>query len=153
MPPPPADGAGPAAATPLRAARWWRAALVLTVLVQVVALYAPRAPGTGGASGVDKIVHCALFAAVAFTAVRAGLPWRPVVAVLLAHAVASELVQHFLLPDRSGDPLDAVADSFGTGVGVLAGRAGVRRARRRDRAAARRGAEVAASPGRSTMEP
>jgi hypothetical protein len=54
-----------------------------------------------------------------FTGVRAGLPWRPWCAVSLAHAVVSELVQHWVLPHRSGDPRDALADAIGVLLATL----------------------------------
>ncbi len=41
----------------------------------------------------------------------------------------SELVQHFLLPGRSGDPWDAVLDLVGVGVGAAALLVRARRAR------------------------
>lgn len=91
------------------------------VVVQLVVLYAPRSPGTGGIPMLDKLVHLVVFGAVAVTAVRAGLPWRPVLAALLAHAVVSELLQDAVLPDRRGDAYDAVADSVGAVFGTLAG--------------------------------
>ena len=42
--------------------------------------------------------------------------------MLAAHAVVSELVQHWLLPHRSGDAADVLADLAGVALGVLAGR-------------------------------
>ena len=38
---------------------------------------------------------------------------RPLAAVLAAHAIASEVIQHALLPSRSGDPADVLADLGG----------------------------------------
>jgi len=38
---------------------------------------------------------------------------RPVGVLLAVHAVVSELVQHYLLAGRSGDPSDSVADLAG----------------------------------------
>lgn len=105
----------------------WRVALAVAVVVHLVVLYAPRSPGTGGLPMVDKVVHLAVFAAVAYTAVRAGLPWRPVLAALLAHAVVSELLQHVVLPGRSGDAYDAVADAAGAVLGTVAGSRALRR--------------------------
>lgn len=98
------------------ASRW---ALAVTVLVQLAVLYAPRAPSAPGPVWLDKVVHVTVFAAVALAAAWAGLPRRPVLALLLGHAVVSELVQHYLLPGRSGDPWDAVADAGGVGLAVL----------------------------------
>lgn len=93
------------------------------VLAQLVVLYAPRAPSTDQVPLVgpvlDKLVHLAVFALVAWTGRRAGVRVRLLVVVLLAHAVLSELLQHWVLPHRSGDPLDALADAAGVLVGLL----------------------------------
>jgi VanZ family protein len=105
-----------------------RLLLALAVVVQLVVLYAPRAPSTGPVPGVDKLVHATVFAAVAWAAVRCGFARPLVAAVLAAHAVLSELVQAGLLPGRSGDPLDVVADVAGVVLVLLltrGGRAGV----------------------------
>lgn len=103
------------------ATRRWRVALVLLVGVHLVVLYAPDSGGAPAFPGIDKVVHVATFASVALAGLRAGLAarwWLPVVA---AHAVVSELVQHWALPHRSGDPADVLADLVGVGAGVLAG--------------------------------
>ena len=52
-----------------------------------------------------------------------GGPWgRCATAVLVfaVHAPVSELVQHFLLPGRSGDVWDAVLDLVGVALGAAA---------------------------------
>jgi hypothetical protein len=108
--------------TGARPSHWSRRWLVLaaTVAVNLALLYWPRAPGPGaldGVAGLDKIVHLATFASVAWAGLRAGLPTRWWLPLLAGHAVLSEVLQHALLPHRSGDPFDAVADV----VGVLAG--------------------------------
>jgi hypothetical protein len=100
-----------------------RAAFGLALLVHLVVLYAPRAPAAPGPVWLDKVVHVTIFAAVALTAARAGLRRGPVLLALAAHALVSELLQWQLLPDRSGDPWDAVADL----AGVVAGWAGAGR--------------------------
>lgn len=89
------------------------------IALQLLALYLPQAPTTGGVSvpGADKAVHVLIFAVVMLTGVLAHVPVRWLALVLAAHAVLSELVQHVLLPDRSGDPLDAVADLAGIALG------------------------------------
>lgn len=97
--------------------RWLLAA---TVAVQLLVLYWPSPPGVGGAPGLDKVVHAAVFAAVAVAGRYAGVPPPWLAGLLLAHAAGSEIVQHLLLPNRSGDPLDALADAAGVAVGMLA---------------------------------
>ena len=89
-------------------------ALGVVLAVQLVLLYWPRAvqPPSGGLPW-DKVVHALIFGLVYAAGVRAGVPARPWLAVSLLHAVVSELVQHALLPHRSGDPYDALADVTG----------------------------------------
>jgi VanZ family protein len=101
-----------------------RVLLAVAVVVQLVVLYAPRAPSTGSVPGVDKVVHATVFGAVAWAAVRCGIARWIVVVVLAAHAVLSELLQAGFLPARSGDPLDAVADVAGVVLVLLLIRAG-----------------------------
>ena len=69
----------------------------------------------------DKVVHLLVFLVPAALAVVAGFRRRVVVAVFAAQAVLSEVVQAVLLPHRSGDVLDAVADLTGVALGVLVG--------------------------------
>ncbi len=92
--------------------------LAVTLLVQGVVLYAPQAPGESPFPSADKVVHLLVFAAPAALAVLGGIRPRVVVGVLGAHAVLSELVQAAVLADRSGDPVDVVADLVGIGLGV-----------------------------------
>jgi hypothetical protein len=82
------------------------------VVVQLVVLYVPRAPSTGGLP-IDKVVHAAIFGAVLWTGVRAGVRCGPLAVVLAVHAVVSELIQDFLLANRDGDWTDSVADLTG----------------------------------------
>jgi VanZ family protein len=86
----------------------------VVLLVQLVLLYWPRTVTTGEGLPWDKLVHALIFGLVMATGVRAGLPWRVWLAVTLAHAAGSELLQHSLLPNRAGDVWDAVADVVGT---------------------------------------
>jgi hypothetical protein len=96
-----------------------RALLAVTVAVQLAVLYWPRAAAGGGLPYVDKVVHVAVFGAVAWAGCRAGVPHRVLVPLLVAQALVSELVQARLLAGRSGDPADVVADLVGTGLGLL----------------------------------
>jgi hypothetical protein len=96
-----------------------RALLALAVAVQLVVLYWPRTVQDGGLPYLDKAVHVAIFAAVAWAGCRAGVPQRVLLPLLVAHAVLSEVVQARLLPGRSGDPADVVADLAGVGLGLL----------------------------------
>ena len=114
--------------------RWPRIGFAGCLLVHLVVLYAPRVPATGGTPGIDKLVHVLIFAAVGVTGVRAGLPLNPVLVLLMAHAVGSEVLQATLLPGRSGDGWDVMADL----VGVLLARLLVARLRRDEPAIRRR---------------
>lgn len=101
--------------------RLTRASFALAALVNVVVLYWPRQVSDAELfPNVDKVVHVGVFVAVAWTGVHARVPRRWLVPVLVVHAVSSEVVQHWLLPARSGDPRDAVADLLGIGLGLLA---------------------------------
>ena len=95
----------------------------LAVLAQLVVLYAP---GTATDSfvlpHVDKVVHAAVFAAVVVAGRRMGLPLWPLAAVSVVQAVLSEAIQDTLVPARSGDPVDIVADLAGITLGVLVSR-------------------------------
>jgi len=84
----------------------------------LAALYSPRVTVAGPVSWTDKVVHPVLFLVplVVWSLWRGR--WQPVAILLAAHAVVSELIQHFCLPNRSGDPWDAVADLLGVGIGV-----------------------------------
>jgi VanZ family protein len=113
---------------PAGRAAWWLFALA--VIANLLLLYWPRAPGTAGIPHLDKAVHLVSFAFVTWTGARAGLAIRTLAAVLTVHAIASELVQHALLPGRSGDPADVLADLAGVaGVALSLGAASWRHGR------------------------
>jgi VanZ family protein len=93
--------------------------LALAVAVQLVVLYAPESPGPLRFPQADKVVHVVVFLVPVALAVVAGLRRRVVVGVFAAQALLSEVVQAVLLPHRSGDVLDAVADLTGVALGLL----------------------------------
>ena len=96
-------------------------ALALAVAVQLVVLYRPQGVGPPLFPQADKLAHLTIFLVPVALAVAAG--WRRwvVAAVFGAHALLSEVVQAVLLPHRSGDPVDAVADLTGVALGVVVG--------------------------------
>jgi hypothetical protein len=100
----------------------WRVLFAVAVLVNLTVVYIPQAPGTGAIPYADKIVHLAIFAAVAFTGRAAGVPRNVLLGVLIVQAVGSEVLQATLLPHRSGDPWDSVADIAGALLGWVAAR-------------------------------
>lgn len=99
--------------------RWWALAFVVVLGVHLAALYWPRVTIVGPVSWTDKVVHPLLF----LVPVVVGALWRrrvlAVAVVFTLHAPVSELVQHYLLPHRTGDPWDAAADLLGVALGVL----------------------------------
>ncbi|MFF0344471.1 VanZ family protein [Kribbella sp. NPDC004875] len=100
----------------------WRIAFVAAVALQLYGVYAPREAGPHvGIPQIDKVAHFFLFAAVAFTGLKVGVPARWLLGALAANAIVSELVQHWLLPQRDGDPLDALADLAGVAFGAWIG--------------------------------
>ena len=112
----------------MRAVLWRWGPLLVALLVNLWGVYAPSEPG--GVSlfpDADKVGHLVIFGALAWAAVRAGVPVRWVAAILVLHAVESEIVQGSLLPHRDGDWHDALADVLGVIVGI--GLAAARRPR------------------------
>ncbi len=99
--------------------RWALLPAVAAILLQLVVLYAPSAPGGPAVPHVDKVVHAGVFALPVLLLLLARVPWVPVVVVVGAHAPVSEIVQARLLTARAGDPWDAVADLVGVGLGAL----------------------------------
>lgn len=112
--------------------RWVLLALGLAfLLIQLYGLYAPAQPegpdGLLDLPGMDKLAHLGMFALPALFLRAAGVRWRLLAAVFAAHAVLSEVIQGTLLPHRSADPLDALADVAGLSLGLLVGTAILRR--------------------------
>lgn len=103
--------------------RLWRVAFAGAVVVNLVALYWPRPVSSGGIPHLDKVAHVVVFAAVAWTGLRSRVPVVVLVVVLVLHAVTSEVLQASVLPRRSGDAVDVVADLVGVLVGVALARA------------------------------
>ena len=100
--------------------RLWCLGFGVVLLVQLIAVYAPGGPGGPEVNGLDKVIHVLIFAAPAFAALMVGKwPWWAL-GILAVHAPVSELIQHFLLPHRSGDLLDVMADLGGVVLGAWA---------------------------------
>ncbi len=93
------------------------------MVVQLVVLYAPQGPGADtGALPLDKLIHVLVFALPTAALIRAGVPRRWVVAAMVGHAFASEVIQGALLEGRSGDPGDVLADLIGVLIGSAVSR-------------------------------
>jgi VanZ family protein len=109
-------------------------AFALACAINLYGLYAPSQPGPVLFPGVDKVFHLGSFALLMATGMLAGIRARRLAVVLALHAISSEVVQHLLLPGRSGDPVDAVADLLGVAAGWAAVSAVTRRRPRDERA-------------------
>ena len=90
---------------------------VAVVVLSLVVLFVPRAPPGPHIPNFDKLVHAGLFLLLA-----AATRWRfgarmALLALVVGYAVLSEVVQGVFLPMRSGDALDALADTGGVLLG------------------------------------
>ena len=91
---------------------------VIAVVAQLLVLYWPVVTVEGPVSWTDKVVHLLVFAVPTYAVGRAFGSVRTAVVIFAIHAPVSELVQHFLLPGRSGDVWDAVVDLVGVALGA-----------------------------------
>ena len=107
-PPPPAAGHGTLA----------RGVFALVVLVSLAVLFAPASDVPTAPAGVDKVVHLALFAALAASGRWAGAGVRALAALLLGYAAVSEVVQGLPALGRSTSLADWGADAAGVLVGL-----------------------------------
>jgi hypothetical protein len=92
---------------------------VVVVLGHLAALYWPSVGIVGPVSWTDKVVHLLLFAVPTYAVGLALRSLWPAIVAFTLHAPVSELIQHWLLPHRSGDVWDAVLDLVGVGVGAV----------------------------------
>lgn len=96
-----------------------RGVFAVAVLVSLAVLFAPGPAVPSAPTGVDKVVHVTLFAALAVTGRWAGIG-RGVLATLLPlYAAVSELLQEIPALQRDGSLGDLVADVAGALVGLL----------------------------------
>jgi hypothetical protein len=92
----------------------------VAVVAQLLVLYWPVVTVEGPVSWTDKVVHLLVFAVPTYAVGRALGSVRAAVLIFAIHAPVSELVQHFLLPGRTGDVWDAVLDLVGVALGAAA---------------------------------
>ena len=91
----------------------------LALLGQTLLLYWPSAAsGPDVGLPLDKVAHVLLFAVVAAAGVWARVPTPVLVALLLAQAAVSEVVQGVLLDQRGAEWGDLAADVLGIAVGL-----------------------------------
>jgi len=115
--------------TSRRTGRAWLWLFVVVVAGHLAALYWPRVSVQGPVAWTDKVVHVTLFAVPALVGLLAGVRPAYLLVPLALHAPVSELLQHAVLPNRSGDVWDAVADLSGVVVGATIGMVSRTRAR------------------------
>jgi hypothetical protein len=104
-----------------------RGAFAVVVLVSLAVLFAPASDVPGAPPGADKLVHGALFAALAFTGRWAGAPLGALACLLVAYGAGSELVQGLTPLARSASVADWLADLTGVVVGTTLWELGARR--------------------------
>lgn len=103
-----------------------RLLFALVVAGSLVVLFAPADDVPGGLPpGTDKAVHVGVFAALAWSGLRAVERGAWMLAALVGYAMLSEVVQGLLGRSRSGT--DVLADLVGLGLGWLLWRRGARR--------------------------
>ena len=118
-----------ASTTAAPAGRLARAVALAAVVAQLLVLYWPVVTVEGPVSWTDKVVHALVFAIPTYAVGRAFGSVRLAVVIFAIHAPVSELVQHYLLPGRTGDVWDAVVDLVGVALGAAALMVGTRRGR------------------------
>lgn len=104
-------------------------AAMMAVVLHLCVLYWPVVTVEGPVTWTDKVVHVLVFAVPTYVVGAALRSVGLAVVIFLVHAPVSELIQHFLLPGRSGDVWDAVVDVIG--VALAAGLLLVRARRER----------------------
>ncbi|UOY01586.1 VanZ family protein [Blastococcus sp. PRF04-17] len=96
-----------------------RGAFAVVVLLSLAVLFAPADDVPSAPPGVDKVVHVALFAALALTGRWAGIEAKALGAGLVCYAALSEVLQSVTPLQRSGSVADWLADVVGVLVGLL----------------------------------
>jgi hypothetical protein len=94
-----------------------RGAFAVAVLVSLAVLFAPEDDVPFAPPGVDKLVHAALFAALALTGRWAGIGRTALAPMLVLYAAVSEVVQGMIGRDAAVG--DWVADVVGLLLGLL----------------------------------
>ena len=96
-----------------------RGAFAVVVLVSFAILFAPGSDVPVAPPGVDKLVHGALFLALALTGLWAGIGRTVLGAALIGYAAVSEIVQGVTPLDRTASVADWLADVVGILLGLV----------------------------------
>jgi hypothetical protein len=96
-----------------------RGVFAVTVLISLAVLFAPGADVPTAPPGTDKLVHGALFAALALTGRWAGITRGVLAGLLPLYAAVSELLQGIPVLERDPSVGDWVADVVGLVLGLL----------------------------------
>lgn len=92
--------------------------LLSALALALVVLFTPASGVPDGFEHSDKIVHCALFALLAYTSRFAAIRLSHTAIWTCGFAVASEILQALLPIGRSGSATDALADAVGIVLGI-----------------------------------
>ncbi len=82
-------------------------------------LFSPTTPGEPLFSNSDKVIHYLLFALLAGTVRWRFGPVQRLLWLVFGYAAVSEVIQAVVLPSRSGDVVDVLADIAGASLGWL----------------------------------
>jgi hypothetical protein len=108
-----------------------RGAFAVAVLVSLAVLFAPAGEVPDAPAGIDKLIHAALFLALALTGRWAGVRAPVLGGLLVAYAAVSEVLQAVTPLERSGSVADLLADGVGVALGLGAWALGERSRRTR----------------------
>ncbi|NYI83452.1 VanZ family protein [Saccharopolyspora hordei] len=90
---------------------------MIAVAVSLLVLFMPASGVPTAPPGTDKVVHAALFAALALTGRTAGIPAVTLLPALAGYAAVSEVLQGLLPIGRSCDVVDGLVDVAGAAIG------------------------------------
>lgn len=92
---------------------------LLAVALEFYLLYSPAPPAGPSIPNFDKVAHLSMFGAPVFFLLWTRLPAKLVVAVFVAHAALSEVIQWRFIPTRDGSPFDFMADCVGIALAIV----------------------------------